>query len=127
MFGSPALLNTVSRDAAAHGKKAPTLKRVISAGAPALPETLHRMRSWLNEGVEVSTPYGASECMPICVVGSNDVLSTRELLNEGMGLCVSKPFDRVDIKIISVSDQSCEQLSDATLLAVTVIGEIHVH
>ena len=127
MFGSPALLNTVSRDAATHGEKAPTLKRVISAGAPALPETLHRMRSWLNEGVEVSTPYGATECMPICVVGSNEVLATRELTNEGMGLCVGKPFDRVDIKIISVSDKSFEKLSDATLLEAREIGEITVH
>ena len=127
MFASPALLNTVSRDAAARGKKAPTLRRVISAGAPALPDTLQRMRRWLNEGVEVFTPYGATECMPICVVGSNEVLATRDLTDAGMGLCVGKPFDRVDIKIIDVSDHAFEKLSDATLLDVTQIGEIAVH
>lgn len=127
MFASPALLNTVSRDAAARNKKAPTLRRVISAGAPALPDTLQRMRSWLNEGVEVFTPYGATECMPICVVGSNEVLATRELTDAGMGLCVGKPFDRVDIKIIAVSDQAFQKLSDAVLLDATQIGEIAVH
>lgn len=127
MFASPALLNTVSRDAAARSKKAPTLRRVISAGAPALPDTLQRMRSWLNDGVEVFTPYGATECMPICVVGSDEVLATRELTDSGMGLCVGKPFDRVDIKIISISDQAFEKLSDAVLLDATQIGEIVVH
>lgn len=127
MFASPALLNTVARDAAARSKKAPTLRRVISAGAPALPDTLQRMRSWLNEGVEVFTPYGATECMPICVVGSNEVLTTRELTDAGMGLCVGRPFDRVDIKIIAVSDQAFEKLSDAVLLDATQIGEIVVH
>lgn len=127
MFASPALLNTVSRDAVARGKKAPTLRRVISAGAPALPDTLQRMRSWLNEGVEVFTPYGATECMPICVVGSDEVLATRDLTDAGMGICVGRPFDRVDIRIIAVSDQAFEKLSDATLLDVTQIGEIVVH
>ena len=37
MFGSPALLNTVGRYGEAHGVSLPTLKRVISAGAPVSP------------------------------------------------------------------------------------------
>jgi acyl-coenzyme A synthetase/AMP-(fatty) acid ligase len=127
MFGSPALLNTVSRDAALRNKRAPTLKRVISAGAPALPDTLERMHSWLNDGVEVFTPYGATECMPTCIIGSNQVLATRPATDAGAGICVGKPFDRVDVQIIEVSDQAFEHLSDAKCLATGEIGEIVVH
>src|SRR5690606_9800725 len=37
MFGSPALLDNLSRYGAAHGVKLPTLMRVMSAGAPVPP------------------------------------------------------------------------------------------
>lgn len=127
MFGSPGLLNTVSRDAAERGIKAPTLKRVISAGAPALPDTLQRMGRWLNDDVEVFTPYGATECMPICIIGSIEVLASRRLTDAGMGICVGKPFQGVDIKIIAVSNQAFKEMAQATQLRTGEIGEIAVH
>jgi acyl-CoA synthetase (AMP-forming)/AMP-acid ligase II len=65
--------------------------------------------------------------MPVCIVGSDEVLATRESTNAGMGICVGRGFDGVDIRIIEVSDQPFEKLSDATLLEATQIGEIAVH
>ena len=42
MFGSPALLNRVGRWGVDNGKRLPTLKRVISAGAPVSPAIIQR-------------------------------------------------------------------------------------
>jgi len=46
MFGSPALLDRVGRMGEARGVKLPSLRRVISAGAPVPPATLRRF--WLD-------------------------------------------------------------------------------
>ncbi|MFP6807303.1 MAG: fatty acid CoA ligase family protein [Pseudomonadales bacterium] len=127
MFGSPGLLNTLSRDASERGMKAPGLKRVISAGAPTLPDTLQRMKEWLNDGVEVFTPYGATECMPICIIGSSEVLASRRLTEAGKGICVGKPFQGVDIEIIAVSNEVIKKLAQASQLTTGEIGEIAVH
>jgi acyl-CoA synthetase (AMP-forming)/AMP-acid ligase II len=85
------------------------------------------MRSWLNQGVEVFTPYGATECMPTCIIGSNEVLATRAATDAGAGICVGKPFAGVDVRIIDVSDQPIDYLSDAKQMDVGQIGEIVVH
>ena len=65
----------------------PSLKRVISAGlAPVPANVLESFSSMLNEGVQIFTPYGATESLPVCSVGSKTILEeTRHLTDQGQG------------------------------------------
>ena len=74
MFGSPALIDTVGRYGEANGIKLPGLKKVISAGAPASPKALVRFSSMLASEVQIFTPYGSTESMPLTKVGSHQIL-----------------------------------------------------
>ena len=52
MFGSPALLNVLGRWGARSGVKLPSLKRVISAGAPVGVNVIRRITQMLEPGVQ---------------------------------------------------------------------------
>ena len=65
MFGSPALIDRVGRYGEANGVKITSLQRVISAGAPASTKALVRFSSMLIAEVQIFTPYGATEAMPV--------------------------------------------------------------
>ena len=127
MFASPALLNRVGRYGKARGIKLPSLKRVISAGAPVSSSNIEQFSSMLNENAEVHTPYGATEAVPIISIGSHEILSkTRILSDRGFGTCVGYPINDIPIRIIRISDTPVENWSDDLLVADGEVGEIVV-
>ena len=128
MFGSPALIDRVARYVEANNVKIPTLKRVLSAGAPVPAKTLKRLSGMLNSDVEIYTPYGATEGMPICLIGSHQLLrdSVQQKSANGGGICIGKPIDNIELRIISISDEPIEQWSDDLELGLHKIGEIVV-
>jgi len=127
MFGSPALLNRVGRFGEANSVKLPTLKRVISAGAPVPAQVMRRFTDMLNDGVQVFTPYGATESLPVAVTGSAEILSeTADLTDEGNGVCVGKPVESITARVIGISDDPIEAWSESLCVDTGVIGEICV-
>jgi acyl-CoA synthetase (AMP-forming)/AMP-acid ligase II len=127
MFGSPALLNRVGRYGQEHGIKIPTLRRVISAGAPVSAKVLQRFASLLSPGAQVFTPYGATECLPVASIGSDEVLKeTRLLTDRGQGVCVGLPVPGVTVKIIRILDDSIPAWDASLEQERGVIGEIVV-
>ena len=127
MFGSPALLDTVSRYGAAHGEQLETVRRVISAGAPVHATILRRMRAMLPEDACIYTPYGATESLPVAIVESREVLDeTAEATARGAGVCVGRPVPSAQVRIIAIDDGPIGSLSEARLLGAGEIGEITV-
>lgn len=127
MFGSPALINRLGRHGEAHGVKLPTLRRAISAGAPVPAKTLARFAAMLPPGAQVFTPYGATECLPVANIGSNDILSeTRAQTELGKGVCVGRPVDGLTAKIIRITDEPITAWSGDLELPCGEIGEIAV-
>ncbi len=127
LFGSPALLNRVSRYGVEHNVKLPSLKRVLSAGAPVSADVMERFTKMLAPGVQVFTPYGATESLPVCSIGSDELLGeTWTRTRQGAGVCVGRPVDENDVKIIRISDDPIPQWSDDLLVATGAIGEIVV-
>jgi acyl-CoA synthetase (AMP-forming)/AMP-acid ligase II len=126
-FGSPALLNRVGRYGEAHGIKLPSLKRVISAGAPVPPTTLERFTGMLAEGAEIHTPYGATESLPVASVASREILEeTRAQSEQGGGTCVGRPVPGVEARVIAITEEPIPAWSDDLTLSVGEIGEIVV-
>ena len=69
-----------------------TLKRTISAGAPVSPQILERFSALLPSGAQIFTPYGATEALPVALIGSTEVLKdTRHQTAQGAGTCVGRP------------------------------------
>lgn len=127
MFGSPALLDNLGRHGVANGVKLPSLKRVLSAGAPVRVDVLERMTKLLSEDAQVFTPFGATESLPVASIGSHEVLgeTARHALN-GRGVCVGKPVDGVQVRIIKITDEPIAEWSDSLQVPVGTIGEITV-
>ncbi len=127
LFGSPALLNRVGQ-AAETGVKLPNVSRVLSAGAPVSPRILERFSQLLSPGVQIYTPYGATEALPVAVIGSDEVLQdTRHQTARGAGTCVGRPVAGLEVRIIRISDESIAAWSDDLVLPSGEIGEIAVY
>jgi len=132
LFGSPALLNrigtslsTLPGDSA--NQQLPTMKRILSAGAPVSPRILEMMSRCLAPGTQVYTPYGATEALPVAVIGSDEVLrETRQLTAKGAGTCIGRPVKDLDVRIIRISDAPIATWSPDLPLPTGEIGEIVV-
>jgi olefin beta-lactone synthetase len=126
-FGSPALWTAVGRYCEQTGRKMPTLKRVLSAGAPVPPRVLAWIRSAMADDGVVFTPYGATEALPVASIESREVLTeTAARSREGAGTCVGRPFSGIRWKVIEIDDGPASQLSDIRELPVGQIGELMV-
>ena len=127
MFGSPALINRVGRYGEARGVKLPTLRRAISAGAPVPAKVLGRFAGLLSPGAQVHTPYGATECLPVASIGSEEILrETRLATEQGRGVCVGKPVPGVAVRIVRITDTPISTWDEALLCPPGEIGEIVV-
>jgi len=127
MFGSPALINRVARYGVKHGTKLPTLRRAISAGAPVPAATLERFTSLLNPGVQVFTPYGATEALPVCSIGSSEILSdTRQITDAGGGVCIGRPVEGIRLEVIEIDDNPIYYWDESLRVPSGKIGEIIV-
>ncbi|MBU0986709.1 MAG: AMP-binding protein [Proteobacteria bacterium] len=127
MFASPALLNRVGSFGKHNGVKLPTLKRVISAGAPVSPANIEQFASMLTADAEIHTPYGATEAMPVACISSKEILAeTRKQSERGFGICVGRPMDGLAVCIINISDEPIEKWSEDLVVPNGEVGEITV-
>ena len=127
MFGSPALIDRVGRFGEAQGARLPTLRRAISAGAPVPAGVVARFAGMLNPGVQVFTPYGATECLPVASIGSDEILGeTRHQTDAGAGVCIGRPVPGLVAKVIRITDEPIAIWDDALELPAGEIGEIAV-
>lgn len=126
-FGSPALWNTVGRYCDEHNVRLPTLKRILSAGAPVPNHVLQRMLRALPDEADIFTPYGATECLPVAAIGGRQVLSeTADQTAAGGGTCVGTVFDGMQVKIIDIGFDPIADINDTTECPPGEIGEIIV-
>jgi acyl-coenzyme A synthetase/AMP-(fatty) acid ligase len=127
MFGSPALIDRVGRYGEERGHMLPSLRRVISAGAPVPSRVIERFTRMLAPGVEIFTPYGATEALPVCSIGSNELLAeTRKITDSGGGVCIGRPVQGVRLEIIEISDEPVPLWRDELRAPLGRIGEIVV-
>jgi acyl-CoA synthetase (AMP-forming)/AMP-acid ligase II len=126
-FGSPVLWSKIARYCIKEGITLPSIRRILCAGAP-VPASLHRdLKKILPNGV-VHTPYGATECLPVCTITGDEVLAdTWKETESGHGTCVGRPLSGVRVAIIPVRDGAIANLADCPPYPETgLVGEIIV-
>ena len=127
VFASPALLATVSRHGVANGVQWPTVRRVLTAGAPVPAATLERMHQMLPADAEIFTPYGATEALPVASIGSREILTdTRARTEAGAGVCVGRVVAPNDVRVIAITDDPITYWAQAQELPTGQVGEITV-
>ena len=126
-FGSPALWNTVSTFCEANHLSLPSIRRVLTAGAPVPPHVLDRVKRMIHPDGEVYTPYGATESLPVACNSATEILSeTSRGTENGLGTCVGKKFPDINWKVIQISDQPIPSIDDASCAPPGEIGELIV-
>src|SRR5262249_10316218 len=78
-------------------------------------------------GVQVHTPYGATEALPIADIGSDELLGeTSPLTAEGKGVCVGRPVEGMHVRIIRISDAPLPEWGDGLEVPQGEVGEVVV-
>ena len=128
LFANPALIEVLGQAGTIKAKitKLNSLKRVISAGAPATLPSIERFTQLLSDNVPVLTSYGATESLPLTKISSTDLLKTSHITDNGGGICVGAPVKGVELSIIEISDEVIETWHDSLSLPINTIGEIVV-
>jgi acyl-CoA synthetase (AMP-forming)/AMP-acid ligase II len=104
-----------------------TLRRVISAGAPASAASIERFVRLLPDGAEVFTPYGATEALPVANIGSREILAeTRYLTEQGRGVCVGRPVAGMEVRVIRITDEPIAEWDASLLTPPGEVGELVV-
>jgi acyl-CoA synthetase (AMP-forming)/AMP-acid ligase II len=92
-FASPAVWDRVSRYCEMTGERIPTLKKILSCGAPVPAKVLRRTLACVHLDAQMHTPYGATEALPIATIEAQEILGeTAAKTDEGAGVCVGKKF-----------------------------------
>jgi acyl-CoA synthetase (AMP-forming)/AMP-acid ligase II len=126
-FGSPAMWNSIGRYCETHQVTLPTLRRVLSAGAPVPRHVIVRMKNALAAGGEIFTPYGCTEALPVASISGSQVLAeTADRTARGEGICVGEPFPGIEWKVIRITDTPIRWLAETEELPTREIGELIV-
>ena len=127
LFGSPAVIRRLGELASDNAPSLATLLRVISAGAPATPTALDQLMKIIPRDVEIFTPYGATESLPVANIGSREILSeTQHLTMTGRGVCIGRPVEGMQVSVIPISDEPIAEWDESSCLPNFEIGEFVV-
>lgn len=127
IFGSPALLDTLSTYCVDNGIRLESVRRVISAGAAVPVSTIRRMQRSLYRDAEIHTPYGATECLPVSSISASQIDDKMvDRIESGEGVCVGRPIEPNEVRIIKISEMAFNDLSVTTDMPFGMPGEIIV-
>ena len=127
LVGSPTLLRRLVQDCQERGLRLPTVRRVLTFGAP-IPEQLHRgLAAVLGPWSEVFTPYGATEALPVASIAASEILAgTAEETAAGAGTCVGRVVPDTEVAIVAIHEEPIPRWDDSLRLARGQVGEICV-
>lgn len=103
-----------------------SLKRVITAGAPATIPLQEKFRKILGDNTDLFGIYGATESLPIAKVESKEIFALKKKTAQGAGICLGKPIEGVKVRVIQISDEPIEEWHESLLAESNVVGEITV-
>jgi acyl-CoA synthetase (AMP-forming)/AMP-acid ligase II len=109
-----------------HHRKLNSLKRVITAGAPATIPLQIKFRELLDEHTDLFGIYGATETLPVAKVESREIFAVKDKTGQGAGVCLGRPVENVNVRIISITDDPIEEWNDALTVESNIVGEITV-
>jgi acyl-CoA synthetase (AMP-forming)/AMP-acid ligase II len=105
----------------------PSLKRVITAGAPATVQLQENFRKLLDDKTDLFGIYGATEVLPIAKIESREIFGDTQYKSaRGAGVCLGKPVNGAKVRIIRISDSAIQRWDDSLEVETNVVGEITI-
>lgn len=126
LFANPALIELLGQAGVARSLRLTSLKRVISAGAPATLPAIELFTKLLHHDVQIINSYGATESLPVSKIGSQQLLRTAPITDTGGGICVGVAVEGMEIAIIKNSAENITEWQSQLALPAYEIGEIVV-
>jgi len=127
MFGSPALLNRLGIDAEAAGLSMPSLRVVMSGGAPVMPRIIEQFRRVLAPEARVLATYGATEALPMASSESREFLGQpRAETAAGGGTFLGRPVDGLTFRIVPITDMPMPTAPEEAAVTPGAVGELAV-
>jgi len=125
--GSPTIFKIVGQYCVDNDIRLPSMKRILTYGAPIPPALIAQYRHILNEGSDVYTPYGATEALPVTMMSGREIeAQTAELTEQGRGMCVGRPTTGNTIRIIRITDDPIPEWDESLVLPDGEVGEVAV-
>lgn len=126
-FASPAVWDKLSRHCERSGEEIPTLRQVLSCGAPVPASVMQRTLAMVHPDAEMHTPYGATESLPISTIEAKEIIGeTQAKTEQGGGVCVGKKVDSIEWRIIKITDEPIATIDETEELPQGEIGELIV-
>ncbi|HEX6255271.1 MAG TPA: fatty acid CoA ligase family protein [Euzebyales bacterium] len=122
LFASPALLASLAH----HGRPLPSLRLVLSAGAPVPTHVVAAIDALLPDGAAVSTPYGMTEALPVSAIAGDELRAAAGLHDPPRGVCVGRPVPGTAVTVVGVDDAPLATIDDAAALPDGQVGELVV-
>ncbi len=126
LFASPALLAVLARYGTDRDLRLPSLRLVLSAGAPVPVDVVDAMTAVLRPDATVATPYGMTEALPVCTIAGDELRATADEHWPPRGVCVGRPVADTDLMVISAGDGAIPQLTSDDAVGGNAIGELVV-
>jgi acyl-coenzyme A synthetase/AMP-(fatty) acid ligase len=127
LFASPVVLDRMARFGSRQAVLLPSLKKVITAGAPAPVPVLESFQKMLPLMAHIFGIYGATEALPMALIDCRDVLDeTRFATARGAGICVGKPAAGMQVQIMTITDTPVPVWQNSLASPAGEVGEIVV-
>ncbi|TXD33806.1 AMP-binding protein [Lujinxingia vulgaris] len=112
LFASPIILENMARHAEGNALTMPSLEVIIGGGAPITGPVMGALTRVMPNG-EVFANYGATEALPSTAHSARETLAeTWEKTECGHGICVGRPFEGVELRVVAIADGSAEEAQD---------------
>jgi acyl-CoA synthetase (AMP-forming)/AMP-acid ligase II len=126
-FASPAVWRNLGEHCAKTGDRIDSLRQIFSCGAPVSADVLRATLAIAAPNAKMHTPYGATECLPVATIEAAEVLDeTADRTADGAGVCVGRPFNSIEWRVIRITDDPITTIDDAEELPRGEIGELIV-
>jgi acyl-CoA synthetase (AMP-forming)/AMP-acid ligase II len=127
MFGSPVVLNKLAEYCSPRKIRLPSLRNIISAGAPVHSNILESFQKLIPADAKIHTPYGATEALPVTDITASEILNICSGKPENeTGICVGRPVEPLKVKILEISDKPVDSWAKSNLVPLNEVGEIVV-
>ena len=126
-FGSPTLWKKISSYANSHQVVFRSVKSIFMAGAPVRPEVHQAVAKLLVAG-EVYTPYGATEALPVTLIGAQELQHAHPLaaLSGELGTLIGKPIREALVLLAHVSETGQVQPVAEREIAEILVSGTHI-
>ncbi|MFD3507935.1 fatty acid CoA ligase family protein [Nocardia sp. NPDC058666] len=127
MFASPALLIPLLERLRTHPDQLKSLVSIFSGGAPVPHWCIAGLREVLHPDVQIYAGYGSTEALPMSTIESRELLAGLVgRATRGEGTCIGRPTDRVQVRLLGITDEPVASWADASEPAAGEVGEIVV-